>query len=76
MREVETGLGGGSDTLLTVEEAMRFLRVRSRNTLWTWEREGHRLAPVNIGRPGAVRRTLRYRLSDLRQLAGGSDEWP
>lgn len=65
----EAELDGGS-VLLTVEEAMRVLRVRSRNTMWLWERAGH-LRPVHVGRPDAEHRTLRYRRSDLLALVGG-----
>jgi hypothetical protein len=65
--------GIGGDVLLTVDETMRLLRLRSRNTLVKWEREGH-LRPVHIGRPDAVHRTLRYRRDEAEALARGSHE--
>ena len=48
--------------LLTVEEAGDLLKV-SRTALWRWEKKGI-LEPVKIGR------TVRYRKSDLEELAG------
>lgn len=61
------------DTLLvTVSEAMRLLRVGSRNTLWSWEKAGHGPKPISIGHPSAKRRSLRYRMSDLRSFIGAS----
>jgi predicted DNA-binding transcriptional regulator AlpA len=56
--------------LVTTEEAQRLLRV-GRNTLWAWERDGHGPQPVHIGRPGAQRRTIRYRRDEIEALARG-----
>jgi predicted DNA-binding transcriptional regulator AlpA len=58
--------------LLTVEQAMRLLGVRSRNTMWRWSRAGHGPQPVNVGQPDAKRRTLRYRRQDVLMFIGGS----
>lgn len=56
--------------LLTVEEAGDLLKV-SRTALWRWEKKGI-LTPIKIGR------SVRYRKSDLEELAakkkGGRDE--
>lgn len=57
--------------LLTVEEAGDLLKV-SRTALWRWEKKGI-LKPIKIGR------SVRYRKSDLEELAaakkkGGRDE--
>lgn len=56
--------------LLTVEEAGDLLKV-SRTALWRWEKKGI-LKPIKIGR------SVRYRKSDLEELAakkkGGENE--
>jgi hypothetical protein len=69
MSEVDTELDEGS-VLLTTRETMRFLEVRSRNTLWSWEQRRHGPMPINIGSPDATRRTVRYRRSDLLDFIG------
>jgi predicted DNA-binding transcriptional regulator AlpA len=56
--------------LLTTKEVQRLLRV-SRNRLWEWEKIGHGPQPVHIGRPGALRRTIRYRRDEIEALARG-----
>ena len=55
--------------LLTVKEAARQLRV-SPTTLWMMEGDG-RLKPVDLSKPGAKRRTLRYSVESLREFARG-----
>ncbi len=67
MAEVGTDLDGGT-VLLTVREAMRLLRIQSPRTLRAWERAGHGPQPLSVGRPDAKRRTLRYRLEDIRDF--------
>jgi predicted DNA-binding transcriptional regulator AlpA len=63
-----------NDTLLvTVKEAMRILRV-GRNTLWNWDRAGYGPEPIHVGRPGARRRSLRYRRADLLDWIGVNHE--
>jgi len=59
-------------TLLKPGEAAELLRV-SRNHLASLERAGQ-LTPVNIGRPDAGKRLLRYRYRDLLKLIGLSDD--
>jgi predicted DNA-binding transcriptional regulator AlpA len=59
--------------LLTTKEVQRLLHV-SRNRLWEWEKLGHGPPPIHIGRPGATRRTIRYRRSDILAFIGGSDD--
>jgi predicted DNA-binding transcriptional regulator AlpA len=65
--EVELDDDGG---LLTVRQTMRFLQVKSRNTMWSWEQRGHGPKPISIGSPGAGHRTLRYRKADLMRWIG------
>jgi predicted DNA-binding transcriptional regulator AlpA len=56
--------------LLTTKEVQGLLRV-SRNRLWAWEQAGHGPMPIHIGRPGAQRRTIRYRRDEIEALARG-----
>ena len=56
--------------LLTTKEVQKLLRV-SRNRLWEWEKIGHGPPPIHIGRPGARRRTIRYRRDQIEALARG-----
>ena len=60
--------------LVTVSEAMRLLRVGSRNTLSEWERRGHGPPPISISSAHAKRRSLRYRRADLLEFIGASHE--
>ena len=50
--------------LLTLKEAAAYLGVSTR-----WLESNREIVPVNIARPGAVRRMLRYRVSDLDAFA-------
>jgi hypothetical protein len=59
--------------LLSVRETMRLLRLRSPRTLREWERAGHGPKPLSMGRPDAKRRTLRYRLEDVREFLRGDN---
>ena len=78
MRHRTKGSTLGNDSepslLLTVEETMRLLGVRSRNTLWRWSRAGHGPRPISIGQPDAKRRTLRYKRASVIEFIGGSHE--
>ena len=62
----------GSTTLLKPGEAAELLRI-SRTTLAAMEQAG-RLTPVDIARPGARKRLLRYRHRDLLKLIGLADD--
>jgi len=57
--------------LLRPSEAARMLAI-SRTTLAVMERTG-RLVPVDIGDPDGRKRLLRYRRTDVNQLAGVAD---
>ena len=59
--------------LVSTREAARLLGVGV-STLRLWQCDGHGPRPIHIGRPDAKRRTLRYRLADIRSWAGGADE--
>jgi hypothetical protein len=67
MAEVGTDLDD-TTVLLSVRETMRILRIQSPRTLRAWERAGHGPQPLSVGRPDALRRTLRYRLADIREF--------
>jgi predicted DNA-binding transcriptional regulator AlpA len=56
--------------LVSISEACRLLGVKSRNTIWSWRRQGHLPEPVNIGPPGK-RPVLRYRRDLIEALARG-----
>ena len=73
MAEVPNELHGDT-VLLTVREAMRLLRIQSPRTMRAWERAGHGPQPLSVGRPDAKRRTLRYRLEDIREFLRANDE--
>jgi hypothetical protein len=73
MAEVGPDLDGDT-VLLTVREAMRLLRIQSPRTLRAWERAGHGPQPLSMGRPDAKRRTLRYRLEDVRAFLRADGE--
>lgn len=53
------------DKLLTIEEAMALLKIKSRVTLWRWEKIGY-LVPIRSGK-----RCL-YRKSDIEHLLTNS----
>jgi predicted DNA-binding transcriptional regulator AlpA len=59
--------------LMTAAETARELRV-GRATLWAWARDGHGPQPVDVSRPGARRRTVRYRRADVLAFIGASHE--
>ena len=54
----------------TTKEVQELLHV-SRNRLWEWEKIGHGPQPLHVGRPGARRRTIRYRRSDILAFVEG-----
>lgn len=52
---------GEEDALLTVDEAMKRLKVKSRATLWRWEQKAY-LKPVKSGGKSF------YKMSDIERL--------
>jgi predicted DNA-binding transcriptional regulator AlpA len=63
-----------NDTILIdVREAARLLAV-GRSTLLEWSRSGHGPRLVDVGRPGAKRRTIRMLRSEVERFARGNHE--
>lgn len=54
------------DALLTAREGAAFLRI-GLSTYWLWVRQGRVPAPVRLSE-----KSPRWRLADLRQMAGGT----
>lgn len=62
------------DELLSSRAVRQFLNV-SPTTLWRMRRDGIGPRPVHVGKPDAVRKTYRYRKSELAAwLTGDRDD--
>ena len=58
-----------SPYLVTAQDAARLLNV-SATQLYKWRTAGYGPEPVDVGKPGALRRSIRYRRADLLEFAG------
>ncbi len=58
-----------SPYLVTAADAARLLNV-SAGQLYKWRRSGYGPEPVDVGKPGARRPSIRYRRADLLEFAG------
>ena len=58
-----------SPFLVSAQDAARLLNV-SASQLYKWRRAGYGPEPLDVGKPGARRKSIRYRRADLLEFAG------